>query len=339
MSEKNAKNTALDTNADTAQTTSLTAKEFTANTEKPLVSVIIPTYNSASYIVESLQSIFKQSYENFEIIVIDDGSTDNTEEVLQPYQKVIRYIKKANAGPSSARNLGINLARGEFIAFQDADDLWLPDKLQLQLDYFKAHPQVGVVFTGSHRFDAQGVVDSNIRKGVTIPTGMIFNEILTSHFIAMPSVMVRKSCLDEVGLFEEALIGNEDFNLYLRLARKFPFGFVNKVLVHIRLHANNLSDNLEQMCEDEIKNLEKIARMFPDAAIPKRQLTGRIYARFGKYYFSQQRFDEAKACFRRAFAHSPLLVKTWPFWAVSAFPKTWRNSLLAFNRSLKRVRI
>jgi glycosyltransferase involved in cell wall biosynthesis len=303
----------------------------------PLISVILPTYNSALFLSPAVDSVLNQTFQDFELIVVDDGSTDETENILKAYKNSVRYIKKDHAGASAARNKGIAEARGEFIAFQDADDLWLPDKLQLQLDYFKAHPQVGVVFTGSHRFDAQGVVDSNIRKGVTIPTGMIFNEILTSHFIAMPSVMVRKSCLDEVGLFEEALIGNEDFNLYLRLARKFPFGFVNKVLVHIRLHANNLSDNLEQMCEDEIKNLEKIARMFPDAAIPKRQLTGRIYARFGKYYFSQQRFDEAKACFRRAFAHSPLLVKTWPFWAVSAFPKTWRNSLLALNKLRKRA--
>src|SRR6185503_7182129 len=122
----------------------------------------------------------------------DDGSTDETEAVLAPFQDRLRYVRKANAGPSSARNFGIRLARGQLIAFQDADDLWLPDKLRQQGDYFSLHPEVGVV-------------DSNIRDGYRVPTGMIFQDILTDHFIAMPSVMVRRRCLDDVGLFEEGL--------------------------------------------------------------------------------------------------------------------------------------
>ncbi|MBI3650622.1 MAG: glycosyltransferase family 2 protein [Acidobacteria bacterium] len=268
------------------QTAASTLRPVAASPSKPLVSVIMPTYNNALYIGAALDSVLQQTFQDFEIIVIDDGSTDNTAEVLQPYRDAIRYLKKANGGPSSARNLGIALAQGEFIAFHDSDDTWVADKLALQLDHFAQNPEVGVVFTGSHRYNAKGIVDSNIRKGHTMPTGMIFDKILTDHFIAMPSVMVRKSCLDHIGLFEEGLIGNEDFNLYLRLARHYAFGFVNKVLVHIRLHEHNLSDNLAQMCEDEIKNLDKIAALFPDARIPKRQLSGRIYARFGRYYFA-----------------------------------------------------
>jgi glycosyltransferase involved in cell wall biosynthesis len=304
---------------------------------KPLVSVIIPTYNSASFVRQSVESVLRQTYDNFEVIVVDDGSTDNTEAVLLSYKDAIRYIKKNNGGPSGARNLGINEAKGEFIAFQDADDIWLPEKLQLQIEHFKQNPHLGVVFTGSVRFNESGLLDSNIRKGYTVPTGMIFDKLLTEHFVAMPSVMVRKSCLDEIGLFEETLIGNEDFNLYLRLARKYAFGFVNQVLVHIRIHENNLSDNLEQMCEDEIKNLDKIASMFPDAHIPKRKLSAGIYARFGRYYFSQQRFDEAQSCFQKAFRLSPVLVKTWHLWILAAIPDGLRQGLLALNRSLKRA--
>jgi glycosyltransferase involved in cell wall biosynthesis len=304
---------------------------------RPLVSVIIPTYNSAAFLPQAVESVIRQTYDNFEIIVVDDGSTDDTEAVLTPYRDVIRYFKKVNGGPSAARNLGIAQAQGELIAFQDADDLWLPDKLQLQTDHFRENPQLGVVFTGSERFDESGLLDSNIRKGYRVPTGMIFDRLLTEHFIAMPSVMVRRSCFAEVGLFEESLIGNEDFNLYLRLARKYAFGFINRVLVRIRVHKNNLSDNLDRMCEDEIKNLEKIAQMFPDAQIPRRRLAARIYARFGRYYFSQQRFAEARSCFLKAFRLSPLVFGSLPLWMLAVTPDSLRNRLLTWNRSLKRA--
>src|SRR5437868_2002167 len=107
----------------------------TARLKNPLVSVVIPTYNSASFLSQSIESVLQQTYDNFEVIVIDDGSTDNTEAVLSDYKDAIHYIKKNNGGPSGARNLGIAEAKGEFIAFQDSDDLWLPEKLQLQMEY------------------------------------------------------------------------------------------------------------------------------------------------------------------------------------------------------------
>src|SRR5258706_9894136 len=128
---------------------------------KPLVSVIIPTFNNAPYLVESLNSVLNQSFRNFEVLVIDDGSTDNTAEVLQPYSASIRYIRQNNGGPSSARNRGLKEALGQFIAFQDSDDIWLADKLLFQMECFNQHPEVGVVFTGSKRFDADGFRDSN----------------------------------------------------------------------------------------------------------------------------------------------------------------------------------
>ena len=153
------------------------------NVAEPLVSVIIPTYNNAAYLVESVESVLNQSYRNIELIVVDDGSTDNTQAVLAGFGDRLRYVRKANGGPSSARNLGIQMARGQLIAFQDADDLWLPEKLALQVAYFHLHPEVGVVFTGSLRFNENGVMDSNIWDGYRVPTGMIFQELLTDHFI------------------------------------------------------------------------------------------------------------------------------------------------------------
>jgi glycosyltransferase involved in cell wall biosynthesis len=303
---------------------------------KPLISVIIPTYNSAAFVPQAIESVRQQTYEYFEIIVIDDGSTDHTEAVLQPYLNSIRYFKKSNGGPSAARNLGIAKARGEFIAFQDADDLWLPEKLQVQMDYLATHPEIAVVYTDLIQFNHQGQVSFSLTERYgAIPSGYIFEELLVNHAVTLSSVIVRRSCIDEVGGFDESLIGAEDYNFYLRMARRFQFGFLNQPLVQKRLHTHNLSDNLEQMCEDEIKNLDKIDRMFPDARIPKRRLAARIYTRFGKYYFSQQRFAEARGCFQKAFRLSPPGLATLPLWMLALTPDSLRNWLLALNRKRK----
>src|ERR1044072_1794023 len=122
-----------------------------SDSPKPLVSVIIPTYNSARFLAESIQSVLGQSFRDFELIVIDDGSTDNTEAVVAAFPEALRYVKKANGGPAAARNFGIREARGDFIAFLDADDFWMSDKLALQVAHFNDHPEYGVVFTGSLR--------------------------------------------------------------------------------------------------------------------------------------------------------------------------------------------
>jgi glycosyltransferase involved in cell wall biosynthesis len=308
------------------------------NLKKPLISVVIPTYNSASFLPQSVESVLQQTYDNFEVIIVDDGSTDDTETVLLPYKEKIRYIKKANSGPSGARNLGIAEARGEFIAFQDADDIWVPEKLQLQMDYLTNHPKIAVLHTDLTQFNHQGEVSFSLKERYgSIPSGYIFEELLVNHAVTLSTIIVRRSCIDEVGAFDESLIGAEDYNFYLRLARKFQFGFLNQALVKKRLHTNNLSDNLDQMCEDEIKNLEKITLMFPDARIPKRKLGAHIYTRFGRYYFSQQRFDEAQDCFQKAFRLSPLSVKTWPLWLLAAIPDGLRHGLLALNRVRKRA--
>lgn len=310
----------------------------TARPKMPLVSVVIPTYNSAAFLPQSIESVLQQTYDNFEVIVIDDGSTDNTEAVLADYKDKIRYIKKNNGGPSGARNLGIAEAKGEFIAFQDSDDLWLPEKLQLQMEYLTTHPEIAVLYTDLIQFNQQGVVSAGLEERYgSLPSGYIFEELLVNHAITLSTIIVRRSCIDEIGVFDESLIGAEDYNFYLRLARKFQFDFLNQALVHKRLHTNNLSDDLDQMCEDEVKNLDKIALMFPDARIPKRKLAARIYTRFGKYYFGQKRFNQANACFNQAFRLSPFSVETWHLWMLAAIPDGLRHGLLALNRMRKRA--
>ena len=302
----------------------------------PLVSVIIPAYNNARFLPDNIRSILEQSYRNIELIVVDDGSTDNTQAVLAGFGDRLRYVRKANGGPSSARNLGIQMARGQLIAFQDADDLWLPEKVRQQVEFLHDHPDVGVVFSDLVIFNDQGIVRHSTKDRFRhIPSGMIFQDLLLERFIATSAVMVRRECLDDVGNFDESLLGAEDYNLYLRLARKYKFAFLDIPHVHKRAHEANLSANLNRMCEDAVLNLDKISALFPDARIPKRKLTAQIYLRFGKYNFGLQKYRAARRCFQKALQNQPWHGEAWMLLSAAALPGGLRKTLLAIKRSLR----
>jgi glycosyltransferase involved in cell wall biosynthesis len=298
----------------------------------PLVSIVIPAYNSANYLPQALDSVLNQTFRDYEIIVVDDGSTDETEQVLAPYRGLIRYIRKENGGPASARNAGIRQASGEYIAFLDADDIWLPDKLQSQIDFISKNPDLHVLFTDCAIFDQHGFVTSSIKENHNISARITFQDLLTKHFVPMSSIIVKRACLDEIGLFDESLTGAEDYNLYLRLAQKFQFGYLDKVLVYHRKHENSLSEDLEQMRRDELTNLDKIANLFPDAKIDKRKLVAQIYLRFGRYHFNYGEFAAARLCFQEALKRSPILGQAWLFLIISTLPQTLRDSLIAIKR-------
>jgi len=135
----------------------------------PLVSVVIPTYNSADFLIQALNSVLNQTYSNYEIIVVDDGSSDNTSQAIEPWRSQIRYIYQDNQGVAAARNRGIDAATGDFIAFLDADDLFLPQKLQQQVAVFEAQPDLGMVISGWQVTDAEGEVISDIELWHSLP--------------------------------------------------------------------------------------------------------------------------------------------------------------------------
>ncbi len=304
----------------------------------PCVSVIMPVYNAANFLSAALESALKQTFEDFEIIVVDDGSTDGTRELLQTFEQNfeprVRVLRQANAGASSARNTAIRAARGEFIAFLDSDDLWEPQKLELQVAALRERPEAGVCFGESLYFDEEKSWDANFKDRAPA-FGMIFKLLLTEHIIAMSSVMVRKSCLDEVGLFDESLIGCEDYNLYLRLAQRFPFRFLAQPLTHLRCHEASLSNDLVQMRRDEIANVEKIAALFPDMAIPQRRLCAQISFRFGQYHFDRHEFAVARACFARSLHYAPLRVGAYVYLAAALLPDSTRHLLRNALRALR----
>ena len=213
----------------------------------PLVSIIIPTFNRKHFVGDAIESCLAQTYENCEIIVIDDGSTDGTGAHLRErYGARIRHISQRNQGPAVARNRGIEAAKGEFIHFLDADDQLAPQKIELCLAAFRQQTEVAVVHTYYQFVDADGVTPID-----TVPfphfSGDVFCEILrlTGNHILLSSTMVRAAALRDVGGFENdpEFRSSEDWDLFLRLAAKYRFHAINQRLVYRRMHDDMMSDD------------------------------------------------------------------------------------------------
>ncbi len=212
--------------------------------KNPIVSVIIPTYNRAHLIGRAIQSVLNQTYQDFELIVVDDGSTDNTEEIVKDFQNKderIKYIYQNNQGASGARNTGIKNAKGKYIAFLDSDDEWLPEKLEKQIQLFKNSKKKNLGFVGCNVL----VVDEQTNKRYEYKTPKyknVFQRLLENNFIrSSSSVMVKKSVIDNVGLFDESLKNANDWEMWIRIAQKYDFDFVDEPLFKYYWHGGNIT--------------------------------------------------------------------------------------------------
>lgn len=197
------------------------------------VSVIIPTYNRAAVLGRSIQSVLDQTFQDFELIIVDDASEDKTSDVVHNFgMSNIRYVRhEKNLGPGSARNTGINLAQGKYIAFQDSDDQWLPEKLEKQIQYFdSASPDVGVVYSCLLRMNGSRTVHIPPEK-IGRMEGDIHRDICKGNFIAMPAVLVKKECFAKAGIFDDHLHQYEDWDMWIRISKYYHFGFIDEPLV------------------------------------------------------------------------------------------------------------
>lgn len=214
----------------------------------PQISVIIPVYNGDRYIVQALESILNQTYSATEIIIIDDGSTDNTHQVLQSYEKQVRYIYQENQGVSVARNHGIELSQCEFIAFLDADDVFLPDKLAIQLAIFAENPELSIVQSGWRRINQNGETLIDVEPWKQIPKLDLESWLRWKPFGTMGTLMFRRESLQQVGGFEAGLTHAEDVDLVLRLCLNgCQSDWLRQPTVCYRQHdRNTMRDGLSQ---------------------------------------------------------------------------------------------
>lgn len=245
----------------------------------PKVSVIIPDYNGEKYIAEAIESALGQTYRNFEIIVVNDGSADNSYEKIKPYLPSVKYIFQENQGVAAARNTGIKHSSGELIAFLDQDDLWLPEKLELQVDYLLRNPDVGLVHSNMSYIDEQG---EPIEPDFDFPSciaGRCFGELFTKNRIAILTVLLRKDCLNKMGLFNIQFSGVDDYDLLLRVSRYYPVGHIDRFLASYRLHGSNTSRDWLAITLTRLRIIESLLETYPEirSELGKKTVSDRLF--------------------------------------------------------------
>tara|TARA_R110000850_G_scaffold102658_1_gene212013 strand:- start:5331 stop:6224 length:894 start_codon:yes stop_codon:yes gene_type:complete len=215
--------------------------------KKTLVSVLLPAFNRADYIRETVESVLLQDYPQVELIVVDDGSSDGTYEILLEYQregklKLLTHPGRANRGQSAALNLGLEHVSGEFIAILDSDDVFLPGKLHAQVDYLKAHPEVGLVYGMGEAVDAEGRWLYDILAANHIEPNDPNTVLLDCYFSLPVNALVRRSVYDQVGGFEEAFRAAQDHDMLIRIAEKTRLAFIPVKVFQYRRHGDSISN-------------------------------------------------------------------------------------------------
>jgi glycosyltransferase involved in cell wall biosynthesis len=310
----------------------------------PKVSVIIPTYNCAHYLEQAIESAMNQTYRDLEIIVLDDGSTDNTSEVVRKYGTDIRYIRQANAGLPAARNRAIESSSGEFLAFLDSDDWWEPSKLAEQVPILEGDPELGLIYTDLRVVHDDGeIIPSFLASRPLATSGYVFDRLLQSGFILPSTVLMRRTCLDQVGMFDESMRSHEDIELWLRVCQKWKVALVSQPLTHRRQGAANMTSNDNLKTEYSVKLFEKALRL-PNLTIEQRntmteKLAGAYFMR-GWFHFSNGHMRECRKSLRQSLGGRKSNPKVWVWYAVSYLPPTVidlvGNGKKTLRRALKR---
>jgi len=293
-----------------------------AATSVPIVSVIMPTHNYGHLIRRSLESLLAQTYPRVETIVVDDGSTDDTGNVLASYCDRIQYLQRPHRGAASARNTGLRVAQGDYIGFLDADDEIPPDSVARRVEFLETQPDVDVVFGDVQVLEGSRIVVPSFmderpafqripRKKVGnagyVLTDSLFEYLIEERFITMPSVLIRSSFMDLVGGFDETFPNEHDYDLWFRLARRGHFGYVDHVLARCFLHASNLSSNQLRAGHKRIDLMHKLLVAYPDLPSASRRMIARrlrrIHFEVGYMYFQAGQLVEAREHFAESLRH------------------------------------
>jgi glycosyltransferase involved in cell wall biosynthesis len=267
----------------------------------PTVSVVIPSYNRASLLKEAIDSVLGQDFDDFELIVTDDGSTDDTPGLLQSYPNIC-VVRQDRRGVSAARNAGIRRASGRFLSFLDSDDLWLPGKLSAQIAFFKTHPKA--VICQTQEVWIRSGVRVNPKRRHRKYSGMIFDRSVELCLVSPSAVMLKRGLLDQVGWFDELLPACEDYDLWLRIAWRFPIHLISTPLVIKRGgHADQLS-RAPGLDRFRIYALKKVLENPPEGALTREQRTAAVEALLKKCVvyargcLKRGRVDEARQYLR-----------------------------------------
>lgn len=280
---------------------------------KPVVSIVVVTYNRAGLILDSLQSVIQQSFSNWEMIIVDDGSTDHTFELIKGLRDPrIHYHYIFHSGQLGyIRNLGIRLARGEFIAFQDSDDLWREDKLQFQLDLFNKHPEIDYILSNSDQIGEHAVSLPSYKKDYA---GKLFKTLLIDkdiHFCGT-SLIFRTSIIGKIGMLDESIPRMRELHFFYRMSYAFTGLFTIEKLVKVRRHANNTSHTYrEKAHQTMIRMLEEfLSEGMLTTKQYKKLVTDNLYT-LGLHHLRDGQPRKAAYDFKHAIRLHPFKGKAW----------------------------
>ncbi len=268
------------------------------------VSVIIPTFNGGAFIRETIASVLAQTSPPLEVIVCDDGSTDDTPRLLRGLDARVRVLEQTNRGVSAARNLGAHHATGRYLAFLDHDDLWEPDFLATQVAALRADRRLGLVYSDSWIIDSNGRSHGTRSRFLQYRDGNVFRDLLRGNFIPIETMLVPSDVFRSIGRFDETLRYCEDFDLCLRITRRHPVRFDRRPLARYRIHDRNLTHDREKLVAEWLLILQRLVQE-PDLAGAERIIVGEELARrhLDAAWHAMRRGDLASA--DAAIARSP----------------------------------
>jgi len=303
----------------------------------PKVTVIIPTYNRVRYLGEAIKSVLDQELSDLELIVVDDGSTDATPQLLRAITDPrMRCVSQPNRGISAAMNAGVRAARGDFVARLDSDDLWMPDMLLTLVGILEARPEIGVAYAKGQAIDSNGHLLPQLFGMPERFPGDSLRSLAYDDCTCNIALVVRHSCFERTDLYDESLIANEDWDMRLRLARHCRFCFVDQVLAHVRWHDDNLTGLRSARFADVLDTrTAPLDRLFSDPDLPPAVRAMKSIAYTNVYLFRGQRWllagDVNKALreFRLAIhvSNQRLLTATRAIWLALIVPRLRRSTL------------
>ncbi len=301
----------------------------------PTVSVIIPTYQRAGFVGQAIDSVLAQTYTDYEIIVVDDGSTDNTRDVLTGYGDRLRVIYQENRGAGAARNTGIRAAQGRYIAFLDDDDLWFPHKLERQIPILDANPEAALGFTDLVGFDVNGIRETRYSEHYPPLIDGGATALFRYNFIGGATVCARRRCLEEIGLFDETLLAT-DYDLWLRMIEHWPFRYLDEPLYYYRQSPDQQQRNAGAMNESVVRVKEKAydrnlaIRHLPRATLDTVYFAG--YLSLARRHLSAGRRREARSVLQRYRARRGVTRPYLKLWAASWLPLPLFHALSGFRQ-------
>ncbi len=285
---------------------------------KPLVSIVIATFNRADLLKETIESVLAQRFQDFELIVVDDGSNDNTSECLASYGNRIRSWRQENKGPSAARNFGVSQARSAWISIQDSDDLSAPNHLEVLYNYAQSHPDCGIIFAnGGYVGGQQHGRDTIIPAAKShrlAECGIHLGDLFDKSIVRLQAALISKACYDAIGGHDERLRITMDLDLAFRLHAKFPVVYLDEVVFYYRKHDGNIGRDQEQRLIENILVIEKLISENSQAIniLGNNRISARLayrYYRLAKGRWKRGDRQGAKHALRRAIEYRPLSLK------------------------------